>query len=70
MRQEIKVAGMTCGHCANAVTEELSGIAGVESVNVDLVPGEVSTVVLDTRAPVDASDIRAALTEAGDYTLA
>ena len=42
----IKVSGMTCGHCVSAVTEELSSIAGVSSVAVELVPGEVSVVTV------------------------
>ena len=30
------VTGMTCAHCAAAVTEEVSGVAGVESVEVSV----------------------------------
>jgi copper chaperone len=30
------VPGMTCGHCVAAVTSEISAIAGVTSVAVDL----------------------------------
>lgn len=70
MNTEIRVAGMTCGHCAHAVTEELTALAGVTAVNVDLVPGEVSTVRIESQQPLDESSIRAALSEAGDYTLA
>ena len=29
------VTGMTCGHCAQAVTGELTGLPGVEDVLVD-----------------------------------
>ena len=32
---EIKIEGMTCGHCAMTITKELSGLAGVASVQVD-----------------------------------
>ena len=32
---------MTCGHCVSAVTEEVSAIDGVESVEVDLATGAV-----------------------------
>ena len=31
---KLKVTGMTCQHCENAVTEALSGVAGVEKVVV------------------------------------
>ena len=33
------VTGMTCGHCAASVTEEISEIAGVEDVDVVLETG-------------------------------
>ena len=33
---EIKINGMSCIYCANAVEEELIAIEGVESVNVNL----------------------------------
>lgn len=70
MKQQLVVQGMTCGHCAHAVTEELSALDGVTAVTVDLVPGGDSTVVVDTENELDAEQIRAALSEAGDYTLA
>jgi copper chaperone CopZ len=59
------VDGMTCGHCAAAVTQELSAIPGVSGVSVDLVPGAVSTVTVVSDSPVDAQAIRAAVDEAG-----
>ena len=33
------VVGMTCGHCVNAVTEEVSAVPGVTAVDVDLASG-------------------------------
>src|SRR3712207_6320349 len=33
------VVGMTCGHCVNAVTEEVSAVPGVTAVDVDLTTG-------------------------------
>ncbi|WP_423790140.1 heavy-metal-associated domain-containing protein, partial [Listeria monocytogenes] len=30
------VVGMTCGHCVNSVTEEVSSVQGVTAVDVDL----------------------------------
>ena len=38
------VTGLTCGHCADAVTTELEAIDGVHHVRVDLVAGGESTV--------------------------
>lgn len=62
----VSVSGMTCGGCANAVRAELSALAGVTDVGIDLSAGTV-TIASDT--PVDAADIRAAIEEAG-YELA
>jgi copper chaperone len=36
------VAGMTCEHCVLSVTEEISEIAGVTAVDVDLAGGRVT----------------------------
>ena len=60
------VVGMTCDHCARAVTAEVSAIAGVTDVNVDVANGAVR-VTADQ--PVPADELRAAIEEAG-YTLA
>jgi copper chaperone CopZ len=56
------VAGMTCAHCRRAVTEEISAVAGVGSVTVDLATG---TVTVTADRPVDRADIAAAVDEAG-----
>ena len=56
------VVGMTCGHCVNAVTEEVSQVPGVSGVDVDLASGGL-TVTSD--APVDETAVRAAVEEAG-----
>lgn len=36
------VEGMTCGHCKASVEEEVSEIAGVTAVEVDLATGNVA----------------------------
>jgi copper chaperone CopZ len=59
------VPGMTCEHCRRAVTEEISAVAGVESVTVELATG---TVTVAASRPVDRADIAAAVDEAG-YSL-
>ena len=56
------VAGMTCGHCVNAVTTELSAIAGVTNVDVHLDTGR-ATVTSDE--PLDRESVAAAVVEAG-----
>jgi len=60
-----QVEGMTCDHCREAVTTEVSAVPGVEAVNVDV---EAGTVTISADQPVDRSDIAAAVDEAG-YTL-
>lgn len=60
------VVGMTCDHCVNAVTEELSALTGVESVTVDLDTGLVSVTGSDA---LTIDDVRRAVDEAG-YQLA
>ncbi|MDO5721995.1 MAG: cation transporter [Actinomycetaceae bacterium] len=63
----LKVTGLTCGHCVNAVTDELTDLAGVESVQVDLNPGEnaTSTVEVTTSGEVSDDALRDAIAEAG-----
>ena len=56
------VVGMTCGHCVNAVTEEVSAVPGVTGVDVDLASGGLTVT---SEAPVDESVVRAAVEEAG-----
>ena len=60
------VTGMTCGHCVNAVTSELTGLDGVEDVQVDLSTGKVTVT---SAAPLSDESVRAAVDEAG-YELA
>jgi copper ion binding protein len=56
------VAGMTCDHCVRAVTEEVSKLDGVRSVDVDLASGRVT---VHSDAPVDEQAFAAAVDEAG-----
>lgn len=55
------VPGMSCGHCKMSVTEELTKIEGVESVDVDL---DTKLVVVQGAGLEDAA-LRAAIDEAG-----
>ncbi|MDQ2882021.1 MAG: heavy-metal-associated domain-containing protein [Actinomycetota bacterium] len=56
------VTQMTCEHCVASVTEEITKIDGVTAVAVDLPTGEVTVT---TDRPIDESQIRAAVEEAG-----
>ncbi|MDG4828347.1 heavy metal-associated domain-containing protein [Solwaraspora sp. WMMD1047] len=60
------VSGMTCSHCVQAVTGELTALTGVRDVRIDLPTGAV-TVTSDAPLPLD--EVRAAVDEAG-YQLA
>jgi len=58
--REYTVLGMTCDHCVLSVTEEVSELAGVQNVDVELASGRL--VVTG-----DASEqaVRDAVAEAG-----
>lgn len=62
MTSTYMVSGMTCGHCARSVTEEVSEVAGVREVEVDLASGRVT---VSSEQPVDDAAVRAAVAEAG-----
>lgn len=63
------VTGMSCGHCVDAVTEELSALPGVTDVSVELVPGGDSRVTVTSAEPLAQDDVAEAIDEAG-YELA
>lgn len=65
MTTTFKVTGMTCGHCVNAVTEELSALDAVTDVAVDLVAGGTSTVTVSTNGSISDDALVAAIDEAG-----
>ena len=56
-----RVDGMSCDHCRVAVTGEVSQVAGVRSVDVDL----DSKLVRVEGAGVDGAAVVAAIDEAG-----
>jgi len=56
------VKGMSCGHCVNAVSQELGGLDSVRSVDVDLATGTVSVL---SDGPLDEALVEAAVDEAG-----
>lgn len=63
---EYVVTGMTCAHCVQAVTEEVTALTGVSHVRVELATGGL-TVISDAEVPF--ADIERAVDEAG-YTVA
>ena len=56
------VVGMTCDHCVRSVTEEVSALAGVSGVEVDLASGKVHVT---TREPITTQQVREAVLGAG-----
>ena len=63
---EIKVKGMSCGHCAAAVTKALEALPGVSAVKVDLADGRVS---FQSTAPIAPEELARVIKAAG-YELA
>ena len=59
------VIGMTCAHCVQAVTDEVSAIAGVRDVDIDLVAGGTSAVRVVSDEPLAVDVVRDAVDEAG-----
>jgi copper chaperone len=55
---EYALEGLTCGHCVQTVEKAVSGVSGVASATVDLVPGGTS------RLSVTGTADRQALAEA------
>lgn len=56
------VTGMTCGHCAASVREEVGTIEGVRAIEVDVPTGKVT---VSSDVPLDVERVRAAVDEAG-----
>ncbi len=59
---EIKVKGMSCGHCAAAVTRALQGLPGVSEVKVDLDRG---LVTYQSAAPLAPEELARVIKAAG-----
>lgn len=64
--ETFQVVGMTCDHCARAVTSELMAIGGVTEVSIDVPTGQVT---VGSAQPLANAEVRAAIDEAG-YQLA
>lgn len=59
---EIKVKGMSCSHCAAAVTKALESLPGVTGVQVDLASG---LVTFQSTAPVSPENLARIIKTAG-----
>lgn len=56
------VSGMSCQHCVDAVSGELSKLEPVEAVEIDL---EAGAVTITSAEPLAPEAVRAAVDEAG-----
>jgi len=63
---ELRVEGMSCGHCEAAVRAEVGAVPGVTDVVADAAGGAVTV----TGTALDESRIREAVAVAGYTTLA
>ena len=54
--------GMTCQHCVASVTKEVSELAHVTQVTVDLPTGKVT---VESDAPISSDEVIAAINKAG-----
>jgi copper chaperone CopZ len=60
--QTFTITGMTCGHCVQSVTEEVSEITGIRDVVVDL---DSATLTFNSDSEIPRETVVAAVTEAG-----
>ncbi|MGW3966635.1 heavy-metal-associated domain-containing protein [Amycolatopsis sp. NPDC005003] len=56
------VTGMSCGHCASSVREELGELPGVREIDVDLGTGNV---LVTSETPLDFGQVEQAVRTAG-----
>ncbi|WP_410608058.1 heavy-metal-associated domain-containing protein [Amycolatopsis sp. lyj-109] len=62
IRTQYEVTGMTCGHCASSVREELGELPGVRTVDVDVPSGAVE---IASDAALDPGQVAEAIRAAG-----
>jgi copper chaperone len=60
MEHQIKVAGMSCGHCVRSVTDAVHEVDQAAAVQVDLAKGLVTV-----RSDAESSKLGAAIVNAG-----
>ncbi|MHA7653704.1 heavy-metal-associated domain-containing protein [Mycobacterium sp. ML4] len=58
----VTVSGMTCGHCASSVREEVGNIAEVTGVDVELDSGKVT---INSDGVIELDAIKNAVEDAG-----
>ena len=66
MNYTYKVKGMTCSHCVAAVQKALSGIEGIENVEVTLDPPSAE---IKMHHHIEKSILNSVLEKAGNYKI-
>jgi copper chaperone CopZ len=59
---QLTVSGMTCDHCVRHVTDAISNVAGVHSVNVKLTEG---IAIIESDLSLDLQSVKEAVIAAG-----
>ena len=59
---QLTVSGMTCDHCVRHVTDAISNVAGVRSVNVKLTEG---LAIIESDLSLDIQVVKDAVVAAG-----
>ena len=62
MEKTLKIEGMMCAHCQKHVTEALSGMDGVTTVDVDLAGG---TAAVKASREIPQAEFARVITDAG-----
>ena len=62
METQLKISGMTCGHCVQSVTKALQSVSGVQLAAVDLTSG---SALVKHNAGADAKAMIEAVAEEG-----
>jgi len=68
--QNWKATGLTCNHCAQSVTKNLMALSGMDRVEVDVKPNQMSTIQTHGTREFSVQEISSALRQAGKYILA
>lgn len=69
-QQTFNVTGLHCQSCVRIVTQALTSLPTVSTVDIDLVSDGMSTVRIDATDALTAEQVQAALDEEGEYSVA
>lgn len=64
--KKVEIGGMSCGHCANSITEALKKIDGVSGVEVSL---ESKNAILKCNMKITSDDLIRSAVETAGYSV-